>query len=312
MTAAFLSAAGITAIAFFFFVIEGESLAAAHARVRTQVLNAGRWGLVMACSWILIPVALGGPPDERLPTIVGMATFTGAIMLAPLRWLIRIGGRERNWELRRVKLEATRLANQVRRDPRSVPEARIRDTIERVRALRTPDLGELCDLMVAELEDLLAGAESWNEAGRRAVRIDELSRSFWPDDVPPPDYDPDEATFRWQLYRTFGQLMEVGVLDISPQSREEFQVLLASMNDFRRPDTDAFIESVQSSAKRWLAKAPARKPWIDSFDFQALGPDGLSEVRRIWGRDASMWGARLEESDRAAIDTDLTRRAATD
>lgn len=309
MGAAFISAAGITAIAFFFFVIEGESLNAAHARIRTQVLNAGRWGLVIALSWVLIPVALTGRPEERVPTIIGLATFTGALMLAPLRWLVRIGGRERNWELRRVKLEATRLANQVRRDPSSVSEVRIKDTIARVEALRTPDVSELCDLIVAELNDMLAGSESWNEAGRRAIRIDELSRGLWPSDVPPPDHDPDEATFRWKMYRTFGQLMEIGVLDISPDSRREFQTLLTSLDEFRRPDTSAFIEDVQKSAHRWLTRTAARKPWIDSFDFKALGPNGLSEVRDIWGRDASMWGARLEDSDRVAIDSDLARRA---
>lgn len=123
-------------------------------------------------------------------------------MLVPVRWFVRIGGRERTRELRRAKIESTQLANSVRRDPASVAPVKLTDTIGRIEALRTSETSEFCDLIVAELQDLRGGAESWNEAGRRAIRVDELSRKMWPGALPPPDQGPLEATFRWRMYRT--------------------------------------------------------------------------------------------------------------
>jgi hypothetical protein len=311
MIGAVIAAAGLTAVAFFFFAIESERLTASHARPRTQILNALRWGIVIALCWVLIPAAVAAPPEDRLAIIIGLGALVSTLMLLPLKWLLQIGGREKCWELRRAKLDATKLANEVRRSPGSVSTVRISDMIDRVQALRTPEVEELCDLIVAELEDMLAGTERWNEAGRRAIRLDQLSRKLWPDDLPPPDYDPEEATFRWKMYRTFGQLMEVGVMDVSSESRDEFQKLLGSLHEFERDDTKSFIENVVNSGTHWLSAGP-RSPWIESFDFRPLGPNALDEVRRIWGRDAAMWGARLEDQDREALEADLAKRSASD
>jgi len=202
MSAAIVATAGIGVLAVFFFLVESESLSDGHARVRTQVINAARWALVIALAWVLIPVAFSESGPQRATTILGMVGFVGALMLVPVRWFVRIGGRQPTWELRRVKIETTQLANRVRRDPASVDPVKLTDAIDRIVALRTLETSEFCDLIAAELQDLLRGAESWNEAGRRAVRIDELSREMWPGALPPPDHDPSEATFRWRMYRT--------------------------------------------------------------------------------------------------------------
>ena len=202
MSAAIVAAAGISVLAVFFFLVESESLSDGHARVRTQVLNTARWAFVMALAWVLIPVALSELGPQRGTTILGMVALIGALMLVPVRWFVRIGGREPTWELRRVKIETTQMANRIRRDPASVAPVKLTDTIDRIEALRTSETSEFCDLIVAELQDLLRGTESWNEAGRRAIRVDELSREMWPGALPPPDHDPSEATFRWQMYRT--------------------------------------------------------------------------------------------------------------
>ena len=309
MSAAIVAAAGISVLAVFFFLVESECLSDGHARVRTQVVNAARWAFVIALTWVLIPVAFLESGPQRGLTILGMVALVGALMLVPVRWFVRIGGREPTWELRRVKIETTQMANRIRRDPASVAPVKLTDTIDRIEALRTFETSEFCDLIVAELQDLLRGAESWNEAGRRAIRVDELSREMWPGALPPPDHDPSEATFRWQMYRTFGELMQTGVEGRTPVSRKEFRCLLRTLDGFRRPDTAAFIDDVKRSAKGWLAKSAADRAWIEGFDFSALGPNVLDEVKEIWGRDAALWGADLDDADRRAIEADVARRA---
>jgi hypothetical protein len=308
MSAVFVAAAGISVLAVFFFLVESESLSEGHARVRAQILNAARWAFVIALAWVSIPVAFSQSGPQRGPTILSLAVLIGALVLVPVRWFVLVGGREPTWELRRAKIETTQLANRVRRDPASVGRVKLTDAIDRVTALRTPATSELCDLLVAELADLLRGAESWNEAGRRTIRIDELSRRLWPGAIPPPDYDSFEATFRWRMYRSFGELIEAGSAEITPASADEFRRHISDLGRFRRPDTEGFIDDVKASAMLWLAER-ADGPWIEGLDFSALGPNGLDYVKQLWGRDAALWGAELDDADRQAIEADLATRA---
>jgi hypothetical protein len=301
-------ATGISALAILLFVVESQSLSEGHARARTQLFNASRWGFVIALSWVLIPATLSQPGPERAATILGLTVLIGALILIPVRWFIRIGGRSENWELRRAKLEVSRLANRVKHDKASVNAARLQEAVDRVRRLRTPATAQLCDLMVAELEDLMAGTESWNEGGRRSIRVDQLARDLWAEEMPPPDNDPDEATFRWFMYRAFGRMMEIGAAEPSPEERDDFRRLMNSLELCRRPDTNAFIGAVLKSAEEWLDNPAGGKPWIASYEFDALGPGGLEEVRWIWGREAAMWGAFLDDDDLREIDRDLAGR----
>jgi hypothetical protein len=310
MSMVVIAAAGISALAVFFFLAEGDSLSEGQARTRTQVLNAARWAIVIALTWSLIPAAADAGP-QRGPTILGLATLIGATMLVPVRWFVRLGGIAPTWELRRSKIEVAQLATKIRRRRGSVSTLSLRDAIARIESVRAPELCQLCDLLVAQLDDLIVGSEAWTESGRRSIRIDEISRELWPDDMPPPDFDRDEATFRWHLYRTFGSMIELGLAKPSRSSLDEFGRLRVSLEEFRRDDTFRFIDAVWQSADRWLAEPMPTKPWITSFEFKELGPDGLAEVRKIWGRDAAMWGARLDDDDRVAIAADLARRAAS-
>jgi len=306
---AVIAAAGITALAVFFFLAEWDGLTEGHARPAAQILNAARWGFVIALCWVLIPAAFSAPAPERVATMVGLAAVMGALMLVPVRWFVRVGGRDPVWELRQIRAEVTRLTNRIRRDAGSVPPDRLRDLVDRIDEACLPETAELCDLLKAEVQDVLAGSESWNEAGRRTIRIDELCRRLWPDDMPPPDFDAAEATFRWRLYRTFGQLMDTGVATPEPEARDEFVRLLGSLDRFRRPDTTVFIRDIRRSANRWLAKQASQRPLVEAFDFSVLGPHVLEDVKRIWSRDAALWGAELEEDDRLALQADLARRA---
>ncbi len=140
MNAALVAAAGITAVAVFFFLIESDGLSEIHARVRTQLLNTTRWAFVIALVWLLIPATFTEPSSGRPVVIVGMVGLAAALMLIPVKWLIRIGGREPIWELRSARLEVAKLANRIRREPASIPADRISETISRVELLRTPAL----------------------------------------------------------------------------------------------------------------------------------------------------------------------------
>jgi hypothetical protein len=295
----------------FFSLVEWDNLTEGHARPATQILNAARWALVIALAWVLIPLTTSAPPTERVVTLIGIAGLIGALMLIPVRWFVRIGGRDPAWELRRIRIEVTQLTNRARRDPDAIQPDRLRELIARIQRACDSETTELCDLLTAEVEDVLARRESWNEAGRRTIRMYELCRRLWPGEMPPPDFEPEEATFRWQMYRTFGQLMDDGESGPDAARRGEFGRLLDSLDAFRRPDTEEFIRDVRQSGEDWLAGQSGERTWIEAFDFSILGPNGLAEVKELWGRDAALWGAELSEDDRRLLADDLSRRART-
>lgn len=308
MNAAVIAAAGITALAIFCSLAEWEGLSEGHAQPTTQLMNAARWSLVIALSWVLIPVAFAELPAERAATTLGLAALIGALMLVPVRWFVQIGGRDPVWEARRARVEVTQLTNGIRWDAGAVAPDGPSRLIARLERSRSPETAELCDLLAAELEDVLAGSESWNEAGRRAIRIDELCRRLWPDDMPLPDFSPVEATFRWRLYRTFGQLMDLGAAKPGSAAQRDLRRLLRSLSRFRRSDTRAFIHDVRFSAIGWLAQQPSERAWIEGYDFSVLGPGGIDKVKALWARDSALWGAELDEDDRLGLQEDRARR----
>jgi len=310
MVAAFVAAAGITAAAVFFFLVESEGLSRIHARVRTQILNCVRWALVIALTWLIVPATFAQEDPDRPVVVIGMIALAAALMLIPVRWLVRLGGRVHTWELRSARIEVAQLSNRVRRDPTLVPAERLDLAIARVNLLRTPGTREFCELLLSELEDLRAGTESWNEAGRRSIRLYGLGRQMWPGEMPPADYESTEATFRWRLYRTFGRMMEVGASRRTRDCLDEFEKLLASLEAFERDDTKPFLDDVRRSANDWLDGHSGAGPWIDGYDFTPLGPNGLDEVRALWGRDSALWSAELEEEDLHSLEQDLARREA--
>jgi hypothetical protein len=306
---AVVAAAGITAFAAYMFLAEWDRLDELRASRIARILTSMRWALVFALAWALLAMTWMAPAGQRVSTIIGVAALIAALMLVPVEWFIQLAGRDARWELRRVKIESGRLANRIRTDRDPAAMERLEPAIDQIERLRTPETAELCDLLIAELSDLRAGSESWTQAGRRTIRIDELSRQLWPGVVRPPDFDTEEATFRWRMYRTFGQMMDIGVMDLSPRSRKDFKSLVHTLGEFRRPDTEAFIDQAQASADRWLARRSSRKSGSQAFGLEVLGPEGRDEMKRIWGRDAALWGAQLEEDDLRALDDDLARHA---
>jgi hypothetical protein len=307
-TAAIL-AAGISVLALFLMLADWAGLRDEHVRRTAYLLVLLRWAAVAILAWVLISVASSEQTADRAISILGLGGLIGAMMLVPLSWFVRLAGRRSTWELRGVRVEVTQVANKLRHDPSSVPAEQVRDVLARIDGCRTPATAELCDLLAAELEDVVARKESWNEAGRRSIRTDELCRQLWGAEVPPPDFNSDEATFRWRLYRTFGDLMERGTPSADRPVRVEFVYLLRALGGYRRSDTSAFIHDVRVSALHWLADRTKERSWIEEFDFSPLGPNAVEELRRIWGRDSVFWGAELDEDDRLALERDRVRRA---
>jgi hypothetical protein len=310
LNTAVILAAGITALAVFLLFSDCVSLRENHARRPAYLVVLLRWILVVALAWVLIVVASTEQATDRMISIVGLGGFIAALMLVPTGWFVHLAGRRPTWELRGVRVEVTQATNRLRHDPASVPKEQIGDLLARINRCRSPSTAELCDLLTAELEDVVARTESWNEAGRRAIRIDELCRQFWGAEVPSPDFSAEEATYRWRLYRTFGQLMERGVAHADRPVRTEFVSMLRMLGRYRRSDTAAFIHDVRRSALRWLADKSCDRSWIEEFDFTVLGPDAVEELRRIWGRDSALWGAELDDDDRLGLRVDREKRAA--
>jgi hypothetical protein len=306
-TAAIL-AAGITVLALFLMLADWAGLRDEHVRWIAYPLVTLRWVVVAILAWVLISVA-SEEASDRILSIVGLGGLIGAMMLVPSSWFVRLAGRRTTWELRGVRVEVTQIANKLRHEPASVSGEQVREMFARINGCRTPATAELCGLLTAELEDVAARKESWNEAGRRAIRTDELCRQLWGAEVPPPDFSREEATFRWRLYRTFGDLMERGTPNADRPVRVEFVYLLRALGGFRRADTSAFIHDVRVSALRWLADRTKERSWIEEFDFSPLGPNAVEELRKIWGRDSVFWGAELDEDDRLALEKDRARRA---
>jgi hypothetical protein len=105
-------------------------------------------------------------------------------------------------------------------------------------------------------------------------------------------------------------MMELASVRRTRSTRAAFSRLCSSLDEFRRQDTNRFVDAVKQSGDRWLALPCRDEPWIDTYDFGVLGPDGLEEVKLLWGRDSVLWGADLDDDDRRAIKEDLARRAA--
>ena len=118
----------------------------------------------------------------------------------------------------------------------------------------------------------------------------------------PPDNDPYEATFRWTLYKTFGRMMEIGAR--GSVAGRPGRVPPADWARWRSTAAPTPRPSSMPSGPRPMPGSPnpcPRRPWIASYDFESLGPSGLEEIKWIWGREAAMWGAYLDDDDRRAL-----------
>jgi hypothetical protein len=277
------------------FRSERMMLQAGRARRRALILDGA--GLTAA---LLLFVALPSAEPRPLATIgFGLAAF--AFIAIPTWWMLTIGGVDPKWELRRLQTDAAELM--ARYSSPTPPEgaAVMRRIVADVTRLRTVETAELCDLLVARYNAWIEGSHRPLDQGLRSIRIYDLQRQLYGEDVRPPELDEEEATFRWRLYRVFGELVELWVAEQTPQQRSRFGKLIRALDSFRREDTVSFIEGVQSSARAWLRLHEQRAPWQAALAALAAAPAVDEARRRLWPRTSVFWGAILDENDRLEL-----------
>jgi len=276
------------------FRTERSLLQDGRARSRAMVMDGVRLTAV-AAMFFALPIAEPRP----LATIgLGLAAF--GFIAVPSKWMLAIGGVDPTWELRRAQAEAAQL---MARYPSPMPEEgaealrRIGRDLER---LRTDETGELCELLRARYNDWIDGTQNPLALARRSIRIYDLQRELYSDDVRPPALDENEATFRWRLYRVFGRMCEVGVAAPSPERRARFGELIRELDCYRRVDTTAFIDGLQVSGRAWLRSRGVRPRWEPTMG--VANPAQVDETRgRLWPSTSVFWGAILDESDRREL-----------
>ena len=275
------------------FYVERLALVAAQARDRTIALSGLRYVLAMAL-FMTMPLTY---TNWLLTFDVGLFVF--ALLILPTTLLIRIGGREPSRELRHLQREAASLMAAYASPPPAKPAAKMTKVIVRLQGLRTDETRELCSLLVSRYSDWLSGSSRLLDLGRRSIRVYEIDRELYGDEIRPPEHDQQEATFRWRLYRIFGAMVDAGAEGKTPAARERFKELLAELAHYRRDDTADFIDSLKSSAETWL-KSRRQGPWQPGIGVKVNGTIEEAQ-RRLWPSASVFWGAILDEEDRREL-----------
>jgi hypothetical protein len=277
------------------FRVERKMLHEGKARRRALIIDGVRLTAV-AAMFLALPVAEPRP----LATIgLGLAAF--AFVAIPSSWMLAIGGVDQKWDLKRIQEEAAGLMASY---PSPMPPdgaARLKRLTREIGRLRNAETDELCVLLSQRYSDWIDGSSQPLELGRRAIRIYDLQRELYPDDVRPTELSEAEATFRWRLYRIVMAMTDLGTPEQTPDQESRFRELVADLDNYRRPDTSSFIGGVQTSARAWLQRTPPRAKWTPSNDLPK-GKPTIEDMRpRLWPRTSTFWGAILDEEDRLAL-----------
>jgi hypothetical protein len=276
------------------FTTERALLAEQRARRRAQVLDAAR-----LTASLLMVLALPFAQPRPLATIaLGLAAF--AFIAVPSTWALNLGGVDPRWELRRLQAEGAAL---MRRFGSPMPPdgaAAMRELMADLERVRTEDTAELCDLLASRYEDWIAGSYRPLELGRRVIRIYDLERRLYGDELQPAPLPQDEATFRWRLYRVFGSLVESGQAEQTAQQAARFSGLIHELERYRRADTSDLIDGLEASASAWL-ELPAPRPAWSPDRAQRRGAVAGSAGEPLWPATSVLWGAVLDESDRLEL-----------
>lgn len=285
---------GLVALLTLLFQVERRALLQARARQRAVVLSGVRYVLAM----LLFLTLQFAYPNWLLTIDIGLFVF--ALLIVPTSLIARIGGQDPAHELRYIQREAAALMAANPSPPPAESAATMRQFIERIDRLRTDDTRELCNLLAARYSDWLEGSSRLLDLGRRSIRVYEIDRELYGDEIKPPDHDQDEATFRWRLYRVFGELVDVGAMGRSSEVRTKFKKLLGELESYRRPDTAGFIDSVRGSAQAWL-RSRKKGAWHPAIGVGETGQSIEQAQRALWPSASVFWGAILDEEDRREL-----------
>jgi hypothetical protein len=245
--------------------------------------------------FLALPLAEPRP----LATIgLGLAIF--AFVAVPTSWALSAGGVDPRWDLRRLQEEGAALMARYESPVSPEGAQKLRAVIDDLDRAKTPETAELCDLLVSRYEDWMAGQYRPLDLGRRVIRIYDLERQLYGDEVRPPELLEEEATFRWGLYRIFAEMVECGVAEQTANQRARFVRLIRELENFRRADTAAFIDSLALSATVWHEAPGPRQAWHPAAPFRRGATPG-KRTPPLWPKTSVFWGAILEGSDRSEI-----------
>jgi hypothetical protein len=276
------------------FRTERMALEEGRARRRALVMDGIRLAIV-ALMFLALPLA-----EPRPVATIGLGLAALGFVAVPTRWIIALGGVDPKWDLRPVQARAAVLMGQYRSPMPPDGADRMRLLLHELAGLRSADTAELCDLLAARYGDWIAGTSEPLAQARRSIRIYDLQRELYGDDVKPPQLDEGEATFRWRLYRAIGTLTELGAAQATPEQRARFGEIVRELGAYRRDDTTELIDCLAESGRSWLRSRSAR-PWRMAAG--AAEPEPLVEQARLrlWPGTSVFWGAILDESDRREL-----------
>jgi hypothetical protein len=279
----------------FLFRTERMMLREDRARRRATVIDGVRLAAV-AAMFFALPVAEPRP----LATIgLGLAAF--CFIAIPSSWMLAIGGVDPKWELKRIQADA---ADLMARYPSPMPHdgaSEMSALIGYILRLRTRETTELCDLLIARYNDWIEGSQMPLSLGRRSIRIYDLQREMYGDDVRPPELTEQEATFRWRLYRVFNQMVECGTAQQTADQKKQFAALIRELDAYRRDDTVSFINGLQASAHSWIRARGHRGAWQPAIGVPDAAPKVEEARQELWPRTSIFWGAILDETDRREL-----------
>lgn len=276
------------------FRTERMMLHEGRARSRALVMDGVRLAAV-AAMFFALPAA-----QPRPLATIGLGLAALAFIAVPSSWMLAIGGIDPKWNLRRIQAEAAAL---MARYPSPMPAdgaEEMRRIVRSVGRLRTAETAELCDLLVCRYTDWIEGTQRPLDLGRRSIRIYDLQRELYGDEVRPPELEEREATFRWHLYRVFNEMAECGVAEQTPEQKADFRRLIHELDSYRRDDNASFIDGVQASARAWLKSHPVAR-WQPAIGVGNLSSAVEEGTRQLWPRTSVFWGAILDETDRREL-----------
>jgi hypothetical protein len=275
--------------------VEREALAEDRARRRALMLDAGRLTAALLM-FLALPLA---EPRPLAPIGLGLAVF--AFVAVPTSWALSAGGIDPIWQIRRLQGEGAELMTRYGSPMPPEGAEKMQLVIAELERAWSPETAELCVLLSARYRDWIAGEFRPLDLGRRVIRIYDLQRRHFGDEVKPPELSEEEATFRWRLYRVFAEMVDCAGAQQTARQRDRLARLMRELDAYRRDDTMAFIDGLRLAATVWQEAPGPRQPWRPPAAIRRGSAQG-KQAAPLWPRTSVFWGAILDGMDRAELE----------